>query len=212
MKEKIIRALKAFYRSFFWLFLILLAIDIITKQIVLHNMTEGQSIVLIPHDILKITLVFNRAAAFGIGFDNPVVNRWLYVAIATVASIGISFYFIKKHKELTFYVRACLMMILTGAIGNLIDRLFYSSSNYYVVDWINFFDTSWWHWVFNIADAAVVVGAFMMIGYIIVEEVKEYKKKKADEPKAEGKLLSKTEQEKNEYLKEESEDTEKVDN
>ena len=211
MKDKLLTGLKWFFRSFIWLFIVLLVIDIVTKQVVMNNMTEGQSITLIPN-FLKITLVFNRAAAFGIGFNNPAVNRWLYVSVASIAAIGITFYYVKKNKELSMIVKACLMMILTGAIGNLIDRLFYSASNYYVVDWINFFDNALWHWVFNIADAAVVVGAFMMIGYLIVDEVKEYKKRKAKEPKVEGKVLSKTEQEKKEYLEAEEENTDKVDN
>ena len=212
MKEKILKGLKWFFRSYIWLFALLLVIDIVTKQVVMHNMTEGQSIVLIPKDVLKITLVFNRAAAFGIGFDNPAINRWLYVAIASLATIGIVQYLIRKFKEIPLYVRACLMLVLTGAVGNLIDRLFYSASNYYVVDWINFFDNALWHWVFNIADAGVVIGAFMLIGYIIYSEVKEYKAKKATQPKVEGKVISKTEQEKLDYLNEEKEETEKVDN
>ena len=108
MKEKILNGLKWFFQSFIWLFVILLVIDIITKQVVMHNMTEGQSIVLIPN-FLKITLVFNRAAAFGIGFDNPVVNRWLYVSVASVAAVGITFYYVKKNKELSMFIKACLV-------------------------------------------------------------------------------------------------------
>ena len=210
MKEKIINALKWFFRSFIWLFAILLVIDIVTKQVIMNkNIDPLNPIVLIPN-FLNITFVKNKAAAFGIGFENPAVNRWLYVGVASVAAIGICYFFFKKHKEITLYVRACLMMILTGAVGNLIDRLFYKQTEYCVVDWIDFCGI--WRWVFNIADAAVVVGAFMMIGYLIVEEVKDYKKRKASEPKVEGKVLSKTEQEKKEYLEEESKETEKVDN
>ena len=209
MKEKILGYLKWFYRSYIWLFIVLFVIDIVTKQVVMHKMTEGQSIVLIPN-FLNITLVFNRAAAFGIGFDNPDVNRWLYVVIASLATIGITFFYIRKHKEIGLYLRACLMLVLTGAIGNIVDRLFYASTNHCVVDWIDFCGI--WRWVFNIADSAVVIGAFMMIIYLIIDEVKEYRKKKAAEPKVEGKVLSKTEQEKQEYLNEENENTEKVDN
>ena len=209
MKEKLLNGLKWFFRSFIWLFALLLVVDIVTKQVVMHNLTENHPIELIP-GFLNISLVFNRAAAFGIGFDNPAVNRWLYVGIASVATIGISYYFIRKFKEIPLYVRACLMLILTGAVGNLIDRLFLKESNYYVVDWIDFCGI--WRWVFNIADAGVVVGALMLIGYIIYEEVKEYKSKKAKEPKVEGKVLSKTEQAKIDYLNEENKESEKVDN
>lgn len=207
MKEKVLKYLKWFFNSYIWLFLLLLVIDIVTKQVVMNNMELGESIELIP-SFLKISLVYNKAAAFGIGFDNPAVNRWLYVGIAVVASAGILYYFISKFNKINRIVRACLMLILTGAIGNLIDRLFYAQSGYCVVDWINFFDNAIWHWVFNIADSGVVIGAFMLVIYTIIEEVKDYRKRKASEPKDDTKVLSKTEQEKLDFEKEE----EKVDN
>ena len=94
------------------------------------------------------------------------------------------------------------MCILVGAIGNLIDRIFYGK----VVDFIDFFGI--WHAIFNVADSFVVVGTIMLIIYLIVEEVKDYKARKALEPKVEGKVLSKTEQEKIER----DEESEKVDN
>ena len=206
MKGKLLTGLKWLFRSFIWLFVILLVVDIVTKQVVMHNLTENHPIELIP-GFLNINWVFNRAAAFGIGFDNPAVNRWLYVGIATVATIGVTQYLVRKFKEIPLYVRACLMLVLVGAVGNLIDRLFLKESNYYVVDWIDFCGI--WRWVFNIADAGVVVGAYMLIGYITYEEVKEYKAKKSKEPKVEGKVLSKTEQEKQEYLNEEEESSKK---
>ena len=82
-------------------------------------------------------------------------------------------------------------MVITGAIGNMIDRIFYGPE-YAVVDWIDFY---WfWGFNFNIADCCVVIAAFMLLIYIIVEEVKEYKNK----PKVkvvQEKQLSKTEKE-----------------
>ena len=98
------------------------------------------------------------------------------------------------------------MLMLTGAIGNLIDRLFYAQSNFCVVDWIDFCGI--WAYIFNLADSGIVVGTIMLIVWLIVEEVKEYKAQKALEPKVEGKLISKTEQEQIDRNKEE----EKVDN
>ena len=87
-------------------------------------------------------------------------------------------------------------MVLAGAIGNMIDRIFYASTDYCVVDWIDFY---WfWGYVFNIADCCIVIAAFMLIVYIIVQEVKDYRAKnktiikQADAPK---KVLSKTERE-----------------
>ncbi len=75
------------------------------------------------------------------------------------------------------------MLILTGALGNLFDRLFYSAaylkSEYAgVVDFIDFCGI--WDAVFNIADSCIVVAAIILIVYFIVEEVKDNRKKQAN--------------------------------
>ena len=66
------------------------------------------------------------------------------------------------------------MLILTGALGNLIDRLFYGP-RYAVIDFIDFYFLPFWNYVFNIADCGVVIGAILLIIYLIVSEVKDYK-------------------------------------
>ena len=185
MKEK----LKWLFESFIWLFVLGLVIDIVSKLIVKTNMVEGDSIVLIPH-FLAITFSYNEAAAFGMGFKNPEVNRWIYISVAVIASVAILYFYIKKFKTFGKFVKAVLMCILVGAVGNLIDRLIYGK----VVDFIDFFGI--WHAIFNVADSFIVVGTILLIIYLIVEEVKEYKARQATEPKVEGKVLSKTEQEK----------------
>ena len=104
-------------------------------------------------------------------------------------------------------------MIIAGALGNAIDRIFFtaeylryidpSTGKYItgVVDWIDFYGI--WGFNFNIADSAVVVAVFMLIIYVIVTEIIAYRNKKKLEPKKEEdntKAVSKTEQEKNKYL------------
>ena len=193
--------LKWFFESFIWLFVLGLVIDIVSKAVIRGNMSEGDSITLIPH-FLAITFSYNDAAAFGMGFSNPEVNKWIYIVVAFIAIAVILFFYIRKNKEYGKFLKACLMCILVGAVGNLIDRFAYGK----VVDFIDFFGI--WHAIFNVADSFVVVGTIMLIVYLIVEEVKEYKARKALEPKVEGKVLSKTEQEKIER----DEESEKVDN
>ncbi len=107
-------------------------------------------------------------------------------------------------------------MIIAGALGNVIDRIFYSPEylNYFtdghyargVVDWIDFYGI--WGFNFTIADSAVVVAAFMLIIYMIIEEIINYRKAKQAEPKTEKKVekeekvLSQTEKEKQRLLEE----------
>ena len=174
MKEKVLSALKWFYKSFIWLFVIFLAIDITTKQIIIHSGVEPYTNVA-DWVIVRINYVLNYNAAFGIGANDHNVSRIVYLSVASLVSVGLIIYMISQRKKMKLYVRACLMLILVGAFGNMIDRIFYGPY-YAVVDWIDFF---WfWDYNFNIADSCIVVAAFMLIIYIIVLEVKEAKAKR----------------------------------
>ena len=184
MKEK----LKWFFNSFIWLGVLGLIVDIITKLVIKTNLVEGQRNDLIP-GFLAITFTYNEAAAFGMGFDNPEVNKWMYIVIALVVSAVIIFFFVKKFDKFNKFLRACLMLIVAGAIGNVIDRFIYGK----VVDFIDFYGI--WNAIFNVADCCIVIGTIMLIVYLIIEEVKEYRRKKKEEPEPQGKVLSKEEQE-----------------
>ena len=188
MKEKLLNALKWFYKSFIWLFIVFLGIDILTKQIVM-NAGVAPGNVIADWGFVHISYVLNPNAAFGLGAKDPMVSRIIYLVVASLISIGIIAYLILKRKTTKLYIRACLVLVVTGAIGNMIDRIFYGPE-YAVVDWIDFY---WfWGYNFNIADSCIVVAMFMLIIYIIVMEVKDYRAK----PKTkivQGKQLSKTE-------------------
>ena len=191
MKEKVISALKWFYQSFIWLFIIFLAIDIVTKQLIIHSGLEPDTGNYIDWGFVHIGYILNYNAAFGLGTGNPVVSRILYLVIASLVSAGLVVYLILKRKETKLFVRACLVLIITGAVGNMIDRIFYAPY-YAVVDWIDFY---WfWGYNFNIADSCIVVAAFMMIIYIIVLEVKDMIRKRNEENKV-AELAKKAEEE-----------------
>ena len=149
MKEKLLSGLKWFFKSYIWLGVLLLAIDIITKQIILgFHALEGDLIS--DWGFVRIRFILNRGAAFGMGTGNAVANRVLYLVIASLISIGLVTYLIIKRKDVKAYVRASLIMVVTGAIGNMIDRIFYAPE-FAVVDWIDFYGI--WKFNFNIADA-----------------------------------------------------------
>ena len=201
MKEKLLNALKKIYRSYIWLGVLLLVIDIITKQIIMHSGIEPNSGKLVANwGFVHINYILNPNAAFGIGVSNEDLSRAIYLIVATLISAGIITYLVMKRKETKLYVRACLILVITGAVGNMIDRIFYGPLqgaknplfSGMVVDWIDFY---WfWGYIFNIADCCIVIAAFMLIIYIIVLEVKDYmaKRKVEDGPKV---VLSKTEKE-----------------
>ena len=194
MKEKLLFALKWFYKSFIWLFIVLLGLDILTKQIIMNSGVTPPGTIA-DWGFVRISYVLNPN-------DNPVVSRVVYLIVASLISIGLVFYLIYKRKTTKLYIRACLIMVLAGAIGNMIDRIFYASTDYCVVDWIDFY---WfWGYNFNIADSCIVVAAFMLVIYIIVIEVKDYNKRRKQET-PQLKVLSKTEQERLEESKKEAE-------
>lgn len=207
-KEKIVKFLKWFFHSYIWIGILVLIIDIISKNIIANNMVEGESIILIP-GFLSITYTINRHAAFGIGPDNPMASKILYISIAAIACVAIPIYFAKNQKKLPGYVKAALFMIVAGAMGNMIDRIFYSPEYLHasagqpagVVDFIDFFAGSklheLWHYIFNIADCGVVIGVGMMLVFVIIEEVRESKAaKKEKEPEDSTKVLSASEKQK----------------
>ena len=216
MKEKLLNGLKWLFKSYIWLGLLLLAIDIITKQIIMHSGVTPPGIVA-KWGFVNITYVLNTKAAFGIGADNPDVSRTIYLIVATLISAGLITYLILKRKGMKLFIRAALIMVVTGAIGNMIDRIFYGGLQGgrvlfggAVVDWIDFYWIPGWVWNFNIADSCIVVAAFMLIIYIIVAEVKVYRERNKNKVKTVNdhqKVLSKSEKEKLEAEKAEQEES-----
>ena len=216
MKEKLLNGLKWLFKSYIWLGVLLLAIDIITKQIIMHSGVTPPGIVA-KWGFVNITYVLNTKAAFGIGADNPDVSRTIYLIVAALISGGLITYLILKRKDMKLFIRAALIMVVTGAVGNMIDRIFYGGLQGgralfggAVVDWIDFYWIPGWVWNFNIADSCIVVAAFMLIIYIIVQEVKDYRARNKNKVKTVNdnkKILSKSEMEKLEAEKAEQEES-----
>ena len=226
-KEKIIKALKWFFNSFIWLGVLLLVLDIVSKNIVVQNASaikagggRNGGIDIIP-GFLGINYIINEKIAFGLTLGTAQITQIVFSILAVLIAIIIIIYLVKSWDKVNRYYRACLMMIIAGALGNVIDRVFYSPEylNYPsasgglargVVDFIDFYGI--WGFNFNVADSCVVVAAFMLIIYIIVTEIIAYRKKVKEEPKVakehvkEEKVLSATEQEKIRLLEEDKEE------
>lgn len=207
--NKFLKWLKWFFFSFIWLGVLLLVIDLVSKLLIVNYFnTHMEDIVIIPN-FLQLIYVTNSKSAFGLGLAQPMAHRIIFILIALAgAGIAISFYVI-KFKSLKSIVKACLMLIAVGALGNMIDRIFFTKSfltNDYlvnmigadeihdgaVVDWIDFcFNRNLWNYPFNIADSCVVVGTIMLIVYLIVDEIRLTVKKHKEEVKEESeKILS----------------------
>ncbi len=144
------------------LILVLIGLDQITKYVVDLKMTLNQSIDIID-GFFSITYVRNTGAAFSILRG----NKWLFVAIAVVISIGLCIYMYKEKVDKL--EKAGLLMIIAGAIGNCIDRLRLG----YVIDFLDFNIFGWDYPVFNVADIFVVVGVASLLISILLFSKKE---------------------------------------
>ena len=140
-----------------WLPLTIVSVDQATKAMVKESLALGASVTIIP-GFVDFTHVLNSGAAFGIlnGYDFP-FKTVLIAAIAMAALIGVGVYAasISHHQVIA---RVGLALIIGGAAGNLIDRMMSG----YVVDFVEFYWRGWHFWAFNVADAAITIGAALI--------------------------------------------------
>lgn len=183
MKEKLKKGLEWFYESNIWIGLLLLIGDIISKNLIVKykdNIFAGGGrnggIDIIP-GFLGINYLINENVAFGVSLGSPLANKIVFSIFAIIISAAIIVYLVFKWKKTRRLYKAIAFMVIAGAIGNCIDRLFYSASyldmggKQGVVDWIDFYGI--WSFNFNVADCAVVIAAIMLLVVIIVDAIKE---------------------------------------
>lgn len=135
--------------------ILLIFADQIIKFLTVKYLAPSGSIVILKN-ILSLTYVENRGAAFGILQD----GRWFFI-IVTIVILSVLTYYLKRHQGRGRLFNFSISLIYAGAIGNFIDRLFKG----YVVDMIHatFIDFP----VFNFADCLIVVGVILLYVYIL---------------------------------------------
>jgi signal peptidase II len=141
-----------------WLWLTLLAVllDQGSKLAIDASMQLYESIPVSP--FFNLTYVHNPGAAFSFLSEAGGWQRWFFSGLALTISIGITIWLAKLQKHETL-LAAALSLILGGAIGNLIDRVAYG----YVIDFIDVYYGNSHFPAFNIADAAINLGVFLML-------------------------------------------------
>lgn len=135
---------------------VVIGIDQITKLTIYNNVDQNGKIDLIK-GVLSFTAVKNTGASFGIFHDKIV----LLSVVSAICSIGLIVFLIYTIKHRHALLRISLVLIIGGAIGNLIDRVFLG----FVRDFVYFeiIDFA----VFNLADSALVVGTILLVIYVI---------------------------------------------
>jgi signal peptidase II len=158
----------------YWVLLILcvaiIAMDQWTKDVVQQRLALYQRVEVLQ-GFFNLTHVRNPGGAFGIfGGEKGGLGSWLFVVVSLVAVGSILFLFVKTRegeKTLSF----SFSLVLSGAVGNLIDRLRFGE----VVDFLDFYLYSY-HWpAFNVADSAICVGIGLMAFDLLIRDRKRSK-------------------------------------
>lgn len=142
----------------FWLWLsaVVLLLDQITKLAVIDRLDAYIDVIPLT-GFFNLVHVHNSGAAFSLFADQPGWQRWFFLSIAIIATVVI-IYLLKKTAGRRLF-SAALALILGGAVGNVIDRVWYG----YVIDFLDFYLGAWHFPAFNVADSAISVGAALLI-------------------------------------------------
>lgn len=149
----------------------LVIMDQWTKWLVVKHMEVGERVA-VWDPYLAILSHRNSGAAWGMLQG----QMWLFYIVTIVVVAGILYYFHKHGQEGGVGFRVSLMMLLGGALGNFIDRLRMGE----VVDFVDVlipvinYDFP----IFNVADAALTIGVVLLIVQMLLEELREKRKKK----------------------------------
>ncbi len=134
---------------------LLLILDQLTKIIAKNNLFENVSQPVTS--FLNWTLVYNSGAAFSFLAQAGGWQRWFFTGLGIIAAL-VMIWLIRKNASQRVFSLA-LSLLLSGAIGNVIDRIAYGA----VVDFIDVHYMGW-HWpAFNIADSAITIGVILLI-------------------------------------------------
>jgi len=149
-----------FYR-YVWLIVIVIVADQLTKTWAVNALTDGRVIHVIW--TLQFSLGFNSGMAFSKG-------QGLGTLIGVIALIAVAVLLVSLRRTTSTLSSLGVALVCGGAAGNVIDRLFRDDA------WlrgsvVDFIDLQWWP-VFNIADAAITVGAVLLLISVAITEIR----------------------------------------
>ena len=138
-----------------------IVLDQITKLVAIKHLKDVYTVPFIE-DFIHFTYLENDGAAFGMLDD----HRWIFMVVSVIAIVAIgAFLYMRRSPNLLYAI--AMAMIVSGGIGNMIDRIAYG----YVVDFIDPVFISFA--IFNVADCFVTVGSFGLIILLVIDIIKE---------------------------------------
>jgi len=144
------------HKGFFLLFLGLVLSDQLSKQIFMSSFDLGQSMVLNPY--LSWTYLHNTGAAFSILSDGGVVQKLFLLGVSTLVSLWLVWW-TQRTSEIYRQKLLGQFFLLSGAVGNLIDRALHG----FVIDFIDVHVNNFYWPVFNLADSFIFIGVALII-------------------------------------------------
>jgi len=148
--------------------ILLVGIDQISKLLISSRLSLGESINLSP--FLDFTLLHNTGIAFSFFSSGGDITRWLLVAVVVLV-LSYMFLLIFKRNSLHCLEATSLVLIFSGGLGNLIDRVLLG----YVVDFIHVYYKAYSFYVFNLADSFITLGIIVyLISFVFFESIKNY--------------------------------------
>ncbi|AKC60296.1 signal peptidase II [Blochmannia endosymbiont of Camponotus (Colobopsis) obliquus] len=139
-----------------WLSLLIVIVDLFSKEWVAQHFYFGEMQSLIP--CVNCLYTYNFGIIFGILNHSTIQYRWCFVLIS-ICIIIVLLRMMYRLDHSVIIVNMSYAMIIGGGLGNLFDRIFRGA----VVDFIDFYIDKWHYPTFNIADIAIVCGVFLII-------------------------------------------------
>ncbi len=144
----------------------LTAIDQIIKYFIYNDLRPIGSKVIIK-GVLQLSYVENTGAMMGI-----MQGKTSFLALAAAVILVVLFALIITKKIKFGFIYCCIIMIVSGGLGNMADRIFRG----FVIDYIEVLFVDFY--VFNFADCLITVAAFLIVGYEIYDMIQDSKRKK----------------------------------
>ena len=156
-------------RKYFFLSLLtgsVIALDQVTKYFINKNFRLGESIPLVQN-FFSLTYVRNTGAAFGLLANADTAFRVPFFVLVPIIALGAIAFIFKKIPSGDVRLSCALSLVVGGAIGNLIDRVYFG----FVIDFLDFHWKYRYHFpAFNVADSAICVGVGILMLDLLGQE------------------------------------------
>ena len=147
-----------FTKEHYWIFLSILifALDRITKMLVMQHLQFNEPVNILP--FFNLFFTYNTGAAFGFLNNASGWQELLFSGIAVMVGVLLVIWLFRIDAKY-IWLKTALSLILGGTLGNLYDRMAY----HHVIDFLDFYFRQWHYATFNLADAAICIGAIMLM-------------------------------------------------